>query len=84
MGYCPNEGDCEERERFWNNMNRILDSVGNRYRLCILRDVNGWIGDRTRAGISGAFGIAGENDNDRRVVEFCEERGLCVSNTFQA
>ena len=40
-----------------------------------------WIGERTRAGITGAFGVTGENDSGRRVVEFCAERGLCVGNT---
>ena len=29
--------------------------------------LNGWIGDRVRAGITGAFGAPGENDNERRV-----------------
>ena len=46
--------------------------------LCILGDLNGWIGDRTRDGITGAFGIPGENDNGRKVVEFCAERGLNI------
>ena len=50
--------------------------------MCILGDLNEGIGDRTRAGITGAFGVPGENDNGRRVVEFCEERGLCVGNTY--
>ena len=40
------------------------------------------VGDRTRAGITGAFGVPGENDNGRRVVEFYEEMGLCVDNTY--
>ena len=80
-GYGPNEGYGEEE----NEMEWTLDSVGNGYRLCILRDLNGWIGERTRAGITGAFGVPGENDNGRRVVGFCEERGLCglcVGNTY--
>ena len=34
-----------------------------------------------RASITGAFGVPGENENGRRVVEFCAERGLCVDNT---
>ena len=76
--YGRNEGDGEEMDRFLNDMDRTLDSVGNGYRLCILRDLNRWIGDRTRAGITGAFGVSGENDNDRRVVEFWAERGVCV------
>ena len=36
--------------------------------------------DRTRAGITGAFGVPGEKDNDRRVVTFCGERGRRVGN----
>ena len=40
-------------------MDRTLDSVGNGYKLCILGDLNGWIGDRTRASITGAFGVPG-------------------------
>ena len=63
-------------------MDRTLDSIGNGYRLCILGDLNRWIGDRMRDGIIGAFGVPGENDNDRRVVEFCAERGLYVGNIF--
>ena len=82
VGYCPNEGDGEERNRVWNNMDRNLDSVGDGYSLCILEDLNGWIGDRMGNGITRASGVAGENDNVRRVVEFCAERGLCVSKTF--
>ena len=55
-------------------MDRTLDSIGNRYRFCIVEDLNRWIEDRARAGITGAFGVPEENDNGRRVVEFCAER----------
>ena len=34
------------------------------------------------ASIIGAFGVPGENDKSRRVVELCAERRLCVGNTF--
>ena len=70
------------KEMVKKEMDRTLDNVRNGYRLCILGDLNRWIGDRRRAGITGAFGVPGENDNCRGVVEFCEERGLCVSNTY--
>ena len=55
-------------------MDRTLDSEGSGYRLCILENLNGRMGDRTRAGITVAFRVPGENDNGRRVEEFCEER----------
>ena len=54
-------------------MDSTLDSVGNGYRFYILGDLNGWIGDRIRPGITGDFGVPGENDNGRRVVKFCTE-----------
>ena len=63
-------------------MDKTLCSVGNAYRLCILADINGRIRDRTRASITSAFVISEKNENSRRVVEFCEERGKCVGNTF--
>ena len=63
-------------------MDRTLDNVGNGYRLCILGDLNRWIGNRMKAGITGAFGVPGENDNGRREVEFSAKRGLCVGNTY--
>ena len=43
--YDPTEGDVGERDRLWNDLNRAVDRVGNRYRLCALSDLNGWDGD---------------------------------------
>ena len=59
-----------------------MNSVGNGYRFWILGGLNGWIGDRKKASLTGAFGVPGENDNGRRVVEFCKDRGLCEENTY--
>ena len=73
VGYGPSEGIGEERERIWNDIDRTMDRIGNGYRLCLLGDLNRWIGDR---GITGAFGVPGENENGRKVVEFCAESGL--------
>ena len=55
VGYGPNEGNGEERGWFWNDLLRILNRVGNRYRLCVLGDMNRWNGDRVRASRTGAF-----------------------------
>ena len=65
-------------------MIRVVDTVRNGHKLCVLGDLNGWIGDRVKIGITGAFGVPGENDKGRKVVELCAERGLCVSNTYFA
>ena len=39
-GYSSNEGDGEERKRFWNDLDRIVDKIGNDYKLYILGDLN--------------------------------------------
>ena len=65
VGYGPNEGIGEERERvrFWNDIERTVDRVGNGYRLYLLGELNRWIGERVKAGIIGAFGVPEENKN---------------------
>ena len=35
------------------------------------------------ASITGAFGVRGETENGRRVVEFFAERGPCLGNTLK-
>ena len=50
-----------------------MDKVGNEYRVYLLRDLNGWTGNRVRASIMGTFRVPGENDNGRR-VEFCAKK----------
>ena len=49
--------------------------------LCVL-DLNRWVRDRMRLGITGGFDVQGENYNGRRVIDQCYERGgrLCVGN----
>ena len=39
--YGPVEEEIEERERFWNDLDRVVYRLGNGYRLCMLRDLNG-------------------------------------------
>ena len=39
---------------------RAVDKVGNGYRLSMLGDLNGWIGNRIMEGITGPFGVKGE------------------------
>ena len=56
--------------------------VGNGYRVCVLRDLNGWIRNKVWAGITGRFCIPGKNDNGRRVIDSCAEKGSCVGSTY--
>ena len=66
----------EEKEQL-----SVVDRIGNRYRLCVQGDLNGWVGNRLREGITGGFGVP-KNYNCRRVINLCAEKGLSVSNTY--
>ena len=52
--YSPNGGNGQEKERLWNEFDRVVDRVKNGYRLCVLGDLNGWIEDMVRASITGS------------------------------
>ena len=56
MVYDPTEGKVEGRERFWNDLDRVVNRVGNGYRLCALGHLNGLVRDRLMVGITGGFG----------------------------
>ena len=55
--YGTTKGNVEERDRFWNDLDRIIDKVGNGYRLFVLGDLNGSVGDRMKLGKTGWFGV---------------------------
>ena len=59
-----------------------MDKAGNGYRLCMLGDLNWWVRDRVRIGITSAFIVQRQNDNRRRVIDFCAERELYVGNSY--
>ena len=56
---------------FLSLLDRVVERLGNGYRLCLVEDLYEWVGDRLRVGISGEFRAPGENDNGRRVIDFC-------------
>ena len=41
-------------------------------------DLREWFGED----IANAFGVSGENENGRVVVDFCANRGLCMGNRY--
>ena len=48
-----------------------MDRIVNGYRLCVLGDLNGWVGNRLRLSATDVFRVPGEIDNGKRVVGFC-------------
>ena len=63
-------------------MDRVLDRVGDGIDYVCWEDLNGWVRHWVRVGITITFGVPEENDNRRRVVDFCPERGLYMGHTY--
>ena len=57
--YSPTQKKVEENEKFWNDLDRVVERIGNGYRLCVLEDPNGWVGDRMRVVETGLYGVPG-------------------------
>ena len=57
-------------KRFCIDYDRILDSIGDDYLLCMIGNLNEWAGDRVRENVTGVFGVAGNNKNGKRVADF--------------
>ena len=50
--------------------------------VCVLGDLYRWVGDRVRAGITGAFRVRGKNNNGWKVVGFCGEKGFYANGVY--
>ena len=50
-----------------------MERISNGYSLCSGR-FERWVRNRVSVGITSAFGVPGENNTGKRVVEFCAER----------
>ena len=53
------ESDVEKRERFWNDLDRLVERVGNGCRFCVIGTLNGYVGDKVRVYIADTFGALG-------------------------
>ena len=71
----PPEEEAEKKEKFWNEVDRVVDRVGNGHRLYVL-------GDGLRADLTDGFEVPGEKDNGKRLNDLRVESGLCVGNTY--
>ena len=74
----PTEKDNNERESFWNDLERILGRAGSGYRLYEIENLNSLADNRVSDIITEVFGVPSENENRRRVVDLCSEGTLCV------
>ena len=73
-----------EKERFYEEMAREW-SVANENELVVrLGDCNGHVGKCAEGfeGIHGGYGVGKRNAEGRLLLDFCDQKKLCVANTW--
>ena len=83
--YAPQSGKPDaEKERFYKEMTREW-SVANENELVLgLGDFNGHVGKCAEGfeGIHGGYGIGKRNAEGRMLLDFFDQKELCVANTW--
>ena len=80
--YTPNSNAEEaEVERFYEDLQGLLELTPKKEVLFILGDWNAKLGSQETPGVTGKFGLGMWNEAGQRLTEFCQENALVIANT---
>ena len=83
QAYAPTSNTEEaEVERFFEDLQDLLELTPKKYVLFIIRDWNAKVGSQEIPGVTGKFGFGVQNEVGQRLIEFCQENALVIANTF--
>ncbi|KAK3548706.1 hypothetical protein QTP70_017262 [Hemibagrus guttatus] len=84
-GYAPQVGcELEEKERFWSELDEVMESIPTGERVVIGADFNGHVGEGNRGDeeVMGKFGVKERNLEGQMVVDFAKRMDMGVVNTY--
>ena len=80
--YAPTSNAEEtEVERFYEDLQDLLELTPKKDVLFILGDWNAKVGSQETPGVAGKFGLGIQNEAEQR-IEFCQENALVIANTL--
>ena len=81
--YVPTSNAEEaEVERFYEDLQGLLELTPKKYVLFIIGDWNAKVGSQETHGVTGKFGLGKWNEAGQRLIEFCQENALVITNTL--
>ena len=81
--YAPTRNAEEaEVERFYEDLQDLLDLTPKKYVIFITGDWNAKVGSQEAPGVTGKFGLGIRNEAGQRLTEFCQENALVITNTL--
>ncbi|KAK3544564.1 hypothetical protein QTP86_016980 [Hemibagrus guttatus] len=84
-GYAPQIGcELEEKERFWSELDEVMESIPTGERVVIGADFNGHVGEGNTGDeeVMGKFGVKDRNLEGQMVVDFAKRLDMAVVNTY--
>ncbi|KAK3548393.1 hypothetical protein QTP70_012635 [Hemibagrus guttatus] len=84
-GYAPQVGcELEEKERFWSELDEVMESIPTGERVVIGADFNGHIGEGNRGDeeVMGKFGVKKRNLEGQMAVDFAKRMDMAVVKTY--
>ncbi|KAK3547170.1 hypothetical protein QTP86_015642 [Hemibagrus guttatus] len=84
-GYAPQVGcELEEKERFWSELDEVMESIPTGERVVIGADFKGHVGEGNRGDeeVMGKFGVKERNLEGQMVVDFAKRMDMAVVNTY--
>ena len=71
-----------ELERLYEDLQDLLELTPKIDVLFIIGDWNAKVGSQEILGVTGKFGLGGQNEAGQRLIEFCQENALVIANTL--
>jgi len=71
-----------EVERFYEDLQDLLELTPNKDVLFIIGDLNTKVGSQETPGLTGTFGLGIQHEAGQRLIEFCQENALVIANTL--
>ena len=77
-----NNTEEAEVERFYEDLQDLLELTPKKDVLFIIGDWNAKVGSQETPGVTGKFGLRIRNEAGQRLIEFCQENVLVIANTL--
>ncbi|KAK3563592.1 hypothetical protein QTP86_031830 [Hemibagrus guttatus] len=83
-GYRETGCELEEKERFWSELDEVMESIPTGERVVIGADFNGHVGEGNTGDeeVMGKFGVKERNLEGQMVVDFAKRMDMAVVNTY--
>lgn len=81
--YMPTTQEVDEEvEKCYENISELITNIKGEENLILLGDWNATVGEGAEGNVVGKFGLGRRNERGERLIEFCTQHKLVITNTI--